>query len=257
MDIQNLKKLRNEQGFSQQEVANYIRVSRPTYIAIEQGDRELTVSELQKLAELFNTTLEGLVHGKRESDYQVELEKPSKEKNKEEIRIIMKKADVEKFKEVLLYVLKKVGGKPNVGETVLYKLLYFIDFDFYEKYEEQLTGATYIKNHYGPTPVEFMKIIDNMIDQGELEKVKSSYFKHQQKKYLPHRNPDLRKLTAQEIEHIDEVLARLSDKSAKELSEYSHEDIPWQIHKQGEIINYESVFYRDSKSSVRNYEDEV
>ncbi|QQS18171.1 hypothetical protein IPL68_06065 [Candidatus Saccharibacteria bacterium] len=39
----------------------------------------------------------------------------------------------EKLREVLLYVLGKVGAKPNVGETVLYKLLYFIDFDYYEK----------------------------------------------------------------------------------------------------------------------------
>ena len=34
--------------------------------------------------------------------------------------------------------------------TVLYKLLYFIDFDYYEKFEEQLVGATYIKNHLDP-----------------------------------------------------------------------------------------------------------
>ena len=46
--------------------------------------------------------------------------------------------------------------------TVLYKLLYFIDFDYYEKFEDQLVGATYIKNHFGPTPVEFKKIVDSL-----------------------------------------------------------------------------------------------
>ncbi len=56
--------------------------------------------------------------------------------------------DVEASHLDLLYVLNKVGCKYNVGETVLYKLLYFIDFDFYEKYEEQLIGATYVKNHH-------------------------------------------------------------------------------------------------------------
>jgi len=44
--------------------------------------------------------------------------------------------EIEKFKEVLLYILGKVGSKPNIGQTVLYKLLYFIDFNYYEKYEE-------------------------------------------------------------------------------------------------------------------------
>ena len=34
---------------------------------------------------------------------------------------------------------------PNIGEAVICKILYFIDFDYYEKYEEQLIGATYIK----------------------------------------------------------------------------------------------------------------
>ena len=71
----------------------------------------------------------------------------------------VKPENLKKFKEVLLYILSKVGSKPNVGETVLYKLLYFIDFDYYEKFEEQFIGATYIKNHYGPTPIEFKKIV--------------------------------------------------------------------------------------------------
>ena len=52
--------------------------------------------------------------------------------------------------------------------TVLYKLLYFIDFDYYEKFEEQLVGATYIKNHFGPTPVEFKKIVDTIKLKREL-----------------------------------------------------------------------------------------
>ncbi|MBU4482381.1 SocA family protein, partial [Patescibacteria group bacterium] len=78
-----------------------------------------------------------------------------------------------------------------------------------------------------------------------------------QGKYLPRREPDLSKLSAQEITHIDGVLDRLSNKSAKELSEYSHNDIPWKTHDNGEKINYESVFYRDDKYSVREYEDEL
>jgi len=69
------------------------------------------------------------------------------------------KKNPDKFKQVLLYVLDKVGGKPNVGETVLHKLLYFIDFDYYERFEETLMGATYIKNHHGPTCVELESIL--------------------------------------------------------------------------------------------------
>ena len=53
------------------------------------------------------------------------------------------------------------------------------------KYEEQLMGAQYIKNRYGPTPMEFEKIVEQMVKNSEVEKVKSKYFEHPQTKYLP------------------------------------------------------------------------
>lgn len=254
-----IKLLREENKFSQEYIAGELGMSRPTYIQIEKGERELTISEAGKLAAIFGMQLEDFLSSERISDKKIIFneEKPGKESKATGVRVIVNRADIIKFKEVLLYILEKVGAKPNIGETALYKLLYFIDFDFYEKFEEQLTGSRYIKNHYGPTPIEFKKIIEEMEEKGEIERVRSKYFKYDQKKYLPHRNPDLRILSAQEIKHIDEVLNRLSDKNAGELTRYSHSDIPWRVHKYGEIISYESVFYRDSDHSIREYEDEL
>lgn len=252
-----LKTLREQHEFSQEYVADKLGVSRPTYMQIEKGERELTISEATKLAGLFGLSLDDFLASTASAKPDVVLEKEKAGAKGSDIRIVMPRANVKKFKEVLLYVLNKVGAKPNIGETALYKLLYFIDFDFYEKFEAQLTGARYIKNHYGPTPIEFQKIVKDMKEGGEIEQVKSSYFQYDQKKYLPHREPDLKNLSAQEIKHIDEVLARLSDKNANELSDYSHSDVPWKVHKQGEMISYESVFYRDQEHSVRNYDDEL
>ena len=90
--------------------------------------------------------------------------KPAKKSDGLQIRVTEKNLD--KFKQVLLYVLNKVGGKPNIGETVLHKLLYFIDFDYYEKFEENLMGATYIKNHHGPTSIELGVVMKKMQEQG-------------------------------------------------------------------------------------------
>lgn len=252
------KLLREENKFSQEYIAEKLGLSRPTYIQIEKGERELTISEAKRLAGIFSLSLEDFLEKDISKKLEVVLDNEKKKKeDKNEIRIIMSHANAEKFKEVLLYVLSKIGAKPNIGETALYKILYFIDFDFYEKFEMQLTGAKYIKNHYGPTPVEFKKIIEYMKKNGEIEQVRSSYFQYDQKKYLPRRIPDLNKLSAREIKHIDEVLARLSDKNGNELSEYSHNDVPWKIHETGEIISYESVFYRGPEHSVRNYDDEI
>lgn len=253
-----IKALREQSNFSQEYIADKLEVSRPTYMQIEKGEREITISEARKLASIFGLSLEDFLRKEISKQPKVVLESEAKEKQKKDgIRIIMPRANVKKFKEILLYVLNRVGAKPNIGETALYKLLYFIDFDFYEKFEAQLTGARYIKNHYGPTPVEFKKVIESMEQKGEIERVKSRYFQYDQKKYLPRREPDLSNLSAKEIKHIDEVLARLSGKNANELTEYSHSDVPWRVHKNGELISYESVFYRDQDHSVRNYEDEL
>jgi len=251
-----LLELRKNNKLSQAFMAQKIGVSRASYIEIEKGAKELTLSQAQKIADIFNISLEALISGKKTSEIEVSFSKEKNKKEKQELRIDVPQKNLKKFKEVLLYILEKVGSKPNVGMTVLYKLLYFIDFDYYEKFEEQLVGATYIKNHFGPTPVEFKKIVENLESKGELETVKSKYFLHEQTKYLPRRQADISVLNAQEIKHIDEVLSRLSDKSATELSDYSHLDIPWLGTEDGRVIKYESVFYRTKDTSVRIYTDD-
>ena len=51
----------------------------------------------------------------------------------------------EKFKHLILYILSQVGAKYNVGKVVLYKLLYFSEFDFYELHGEHISGYPFIK----------------------------------------------------------------------------------------------------------------
>lgn len=253
-----IARMRRKAGFSQDYVAEKIGISRPTYVQIEKDTRELTISEAEMLSEILDIDLIDFLHAKEISLPDVVLEREQKMvKNEPDIRISVPQKNLKKFKEVLLYILEKVGAKPNIGETALYKLLYFIDFDYYEKFEEQLVGATYIKNRYGPTPVEFAKVVEDMKKKKEVEQVTSKFFQYEQKKYLPLREADLSSLSAREVAHIDDVLARLSDKSAKELSDYSHEDIPWKVHNQGDKISYESVFYRDYEHSVKSYDDEL
>lgn len=236
MDI---KKLRKKFGMSQEELARRLNISRPTLINLEKGERALKLQEQKEIEKIFGIVKEH----EPEKNNSVRVEIPQKR--------------LEKFKQVFLYILEKVGGRVNVGLTVLYKLLYFIDFDYYEKYEEQLMGLTYIKNHHGPTPKEFIKVIEGMKRKKEIEEVKSQYFTFEQRKYLPRINPDLSQLNGREIEMIDAVLSRLAHMSAAELSNYSHADVPWASHEDGEEISYESVFYRNDPYSVRKYEDEL
>lgn len=226
-----LKFLRQQHGITQEDMAKKLGVSRPTYIQIERGEKEPTFSQMQTIAILFQ------LHSKRGT------------KNKTGVTF-----DASKFKEVLIYILEQVGAKPNIGETTLYKLFYFIDFDFYEKYGRSLTGATYIKNHHGPTPRPFKSCADEMIKSGELERVKSRYFQYDQKKYLPHRKANLECLNAQEKDHIDDVLLRLSDKNGRELRSYSHNDFPWIATVDQKDIDYTLVFQRSNPYAQRDHE---
>lgn len=219
-------------GLSQEEMARRLGMSRPTLIKIEKGERKLTSMEEKQLSLI--------------------IEDLSAYKN-EDMRINVPQQNLEKFKQVLLYVLQEVGAKPNVGMTVLYKLLYFIDFDFYEKYEKQLMGLTYIKNTHGPTPCEFVSVVGDMKAEGEVVEVKSRYFAHEQKKFLPSHEPDLSLLNGQELELIDDVLRRYADKSATQLSDMTHRDTPWKASADGENIDYELAFYRPDEFSVRDY----
>lgn len=253
-----IQQLRKKHSLTQEFLASRIGVSRPTYMQIERGERELTISEAKKLAAIFDISLEDFLaeRGPTKTKIEIQGEKKKAQKLKDEIRVSIPQEKADKFEQTLLYILAKIGGKPNIGQTVIYKLLYFIDFDYYEKFEEQLIGAKYIKNHYGPTPVMFAKFIDILEKQGKVEKIKSKFYKHEQTKYFvnPNNPLDLSALSAQELAHIDWEIGRFGDLTAAQISALSHLDTPWIAAKERETLEYEHVFYRPEETSVRCYE---
>jgi len=256
-----IKSLRIDRGFSQLEIAKKLGISRSSYVAFEQGKRELALKEASELSNIFDVSLLDIQNGKISTPLIIleedkNVKKFLKKENKTEDRISIPQEKVEKFKQVLLYILSKVGGKPNIGQTVLYKLLYFIDFDYYEKFEEQLIGARYIKNTHGPTPLAFVKIISKLEEDGKIETIKSKFYKYDQTKYLvnPKEVIDLSALSGTEIAHIDWELSRLSDLTATQISALSHKDTPWLVAKEKEQLDYEHVFYRPEETSVGEYE---
>lgn len=251
-----LKVLREEKNISQDDLASQLGITRQTLSKYENGENNLPIDIIKKLADIFDVDYSCIIDNKMPSRPMYNIVGKVISSPQNDIRIDIPQENITKFKQVLLYILNKVGAKPNVGQTVIYKLLYFIDFDYYELYEEQLMGLKYIKNTYGPTPVDFVKLIQEMEKNGELEEVKTKYFKKDQTKYLPIKEPDLSLLSAQELRHIDKELERLSDKTGKELSEFSHKDIPWIIANDKEILEYESVFYRTAETSQREYDEE-
>lgn len=251
-----IKTLREQNSYSQDELSQKLMISRQTYIKYENGTVEMPLDIVRKLSKIFDVDYSCLIDNVLPEEPQYNIQKSNQNISKSDIRIDIPENNIEKFKQVFLYILAKVGAKPNVGQTVLYKLLYFIDFDYYEMYETQLMGLSYIKNTFGPTPVDFAKIIKQMEKDNQVEEIKTEFYKHEMVKYLPLERPDLTLLSAQELEFIDSVLEKHSDKTATELSAFSHKDIPWLGAKDKEVLDYEAVFYRTPETSVRCYEEE-
>jgi len=226
-------------GLSQSEVAKTLGISRPTYVRLEQGQSKPDEEQKAILSGLFNLSRETF-----------EKEASGQKVVATEIRVKeVPKENVEKFKQVLLYIVSKIGSRPNIGQTALYKILYFIDFDYYEKYQKYLIGAKYIKNTHGPSPVSFVRIARDLENQGKLVEVNSKYFNYDQKKYLVTAEAEVSSLSADELKHIDDELVRLASKSAKELSDLSHIDTPWRVASEREVLNYRHVFYRPDETT--------
>lgn len=143
------------------------------------------------------------------------------------------KKDRAKFQQVFLYIVKKLADRNEVGETSMHKLLFFVDFDYYELYERQLIGLEYTKTTDGITsPMFSERYIDSSL------------------------------LDAEEERHIDNVIARLDERTQRDLSdskleEVLRKDVPWVAAVEGEPIEYEAVFYRNDNTSVRKYDDDV
>lgn len=247
--ISNLRKLK---GLSQQDLANSVNLSRTIITQIELGNRKLSVLELKKIADSLTISIDKFLA----DNYIIqnfETENTDNDINVSE-RISVPELKVQKFKNILLYILEKCAGKSNVGETLLYKLLYFSDFNYYELYEEHLSGAKYRKLPFGPVPQKLDAVITSMIKDSQLQRVKTNYHGFKQTRYLPLEKPNLSTFSAREKDVIDKVIDQYSDWSASAISEYSHKDMPWLASEDGEIIDYELAFYRESPFSVRNYD---
>lgn len=248
-----IAEFRKLKGFSQEDLALHINLSRSSLAQMELGNRSVDALELQEISIVLGFSLDDFmandfVANKAIAKFIDEANKPLEE------RISVPTLQINKFKNVLLYMLERCAGKPNVGETVLYKLLYFSDFNHYEIYEEHLTGALYRKLPYGPVPQKMNTIIQQMIENKQIQRVKTEFHGFPQTRYLPLEKADLTQLKASEKEVIDQVIEQMGNWTATAISEYSHKDLPWQVSEDGKEISYELAFYRESPYSVRLYD---
>lgn len=228
-----IKIKRIEKDYSQQQMADMLGINRVTYTLSETGKRARKEDEMEALSQIFDISTKSLFLWKEEN-------KPEANKN----------LNFQNFENLLLYILNKIGIKPNIGKTVLYKLLYFCDFNHYEKYGKSITWIDYIRLPRWPAPYDFDILISRMKEENKIIIADQKYMWYYQKKYFPNEEISDDVFSKYTKDIIDNVLASIGNLNASEASDYSHGDIPWIKTKDMEIIPYERAKERQYPYSI-------
>ncbi len=147
--------------------------------------------------------------------------------------------DSAKLRELVLYIAARSTDDPLFGKTKLHKLLWMSDFLHFSMHGRSISGATYIRNHYGPFCAELEDALHTLNDAQALTVEERQIGNFTQKRPVPHRWGDLAKFDALEIKAVEEVLSRARLMSASDLSALSHRHPGWILTPQGEPIGYE------------------
>lgn len=246
-----IRLLRENAGWSQGELAKKMKCSRGTITHIEAGKRDLETLELIKFAQIFEVTPGSFLRDE-------EPAKVARVVKKSQIKKKKFKMQKEKLKNTILYILEKCGGKPNVGETVLYKLLYFSDFNSFELFGKPITGMNYVKLQFGPVPCikDYSPVIEQMVEINELKIITQDYHGMIQKRYIALKESDKKFLSEQDKNIINEIIMKYSDMSAQDIEFFVHGDAPWRETDNQAVIDYHLVFNRVPPYAHKNYDAE-
>ena len=211
--------LRQDRKLNQAEVANKLEISRASYIEVEKGEKELTLEELKKLAGIFQISLEELIFDAAQissGDY-----------------------NLEKYKQIILNCLQYGGHNDDgkITKTKLAKLAYLVDFAWFYNYLQPMSGLSYRRIQQGPVPDQYFRVIDELFENGSITiENKGTAFMIEANDEAP-----TDQLSKKEIKLIERVSRKWRDKSTTDIVNFTHEQLPWRICRQGEFIPYELI----------------
>ncbi|MFA5751295.1 MAG: type II toxin-antitoxin system antitoxin SocA domain-containing protein [Candidatus Paceibacterota bacterium] len=212
-----IKMLRTERNFSQSELAIKLGMSRPSYIAIEQGKKEITLSEAEKISEIFGVSLREMESGIS--------------------------ANYKKYKQMILSYIRNAGSKKDgcITKTKLAKLLYLADFAWFYNHLESMSGMQYRKIQYGPVPDSYFRAIDELFEDGQIKITPT-----EDGAILISQTRNGAKIALSEINEEEEKLIKSISKkwkgrNTKEIVTFTHNQLPYAVCLDNEIIPYELI----------------
>jgi len=158
----------------------------------------------------------------------------------------------EKYKNAILFFSENV---PALGVTKLNKLLYFLDFDHFEKYGDAVTGDTYENKELGPVPQNIDNILTEMQAENLIDIVPEQVINFVRYHLLAKSKHNMNIFKSSEIEVLCEIAEKWNHHTAKEIVMASHGEAPWLATRNGEVIPYPLAYYR-GKYEKPSYDEE-
>jgi transcriptional regulator with XRE-family HTH domain len=219
-----LQQVRTALEYTQEQMAELLGISRPTYADIEKGKGEVTVASLEKLAKRTGLSLNSLL---TKEDIRVEAE------NQEALK---------KYKTMVLYMLS--CGADNDGKitkTKLAKLLYLADFGWFYKHLASMSGLTYRRIQYGPVPDQYFRALEELVEENQIKiEAKDAHMISASEK-----TPPTYGLSKDEQILIKDICKRWKGKNTKDIVDFTHNQLPWKLCKDNELIPYELIIQED------------
>src|ERR1019366_6506284 len=126
---------------------------------------------------------------------------------------LQKQANVDRNKaeNLILQICSQMEDCPEFGAIILNKVLYYIDHAHYLRYGKKLTGFSYIKQKFGPTPkpAEFLPIRERLNNGNRLEEMEVKYFGRIQKRLRATSEADLSLFSQDQVALVGEVIGAL------------------------------------------------
>jgi uncharacterized phage-associated protein len=157
-----------------------------------------------------------------------------------------------KYKNIILFFANKIKNG-TLGKLKMMKLLYYLDFDFFEKYGKSVTGDSYLRWENGPVPKTAEKLIIKMNGSDikiTKRKIGSGYNDQQHIEAL--KDFDFELFTKEELMMMEEVADKWILFSGAEMKSASHGEAPWIATKPNEIIDYNLAYYRNKYGEMDN-----
>jgi uncharacterized phage-associated protein len=150
-----------------------------------------------------------------------------------------------KYQQIILYFCQKLGGEVR-GKKKLAKLLYFADFDFFERHQKSLTGDIYKALPMGPVQVTLEGIVSEMVKKRMLAietiKERNGYAPTEVYRCLVDSDESI--FSRDEQKMLDRVAVKYGQLNGKQLEELSHAEAPYVGTEPRKEIPYELAFYR-------------